>query len=190
LFNLGHGGDKTIPSPGDGLDEARLFGIVLQYLADLADGAVDAVVGIEKGALAPDTLDNLLARNDLSPLLDKKEQNLEWNPLQLEHTTGATEFIGLGIEFDIIPKPDRILVSNELRGQRNSPARRVAVTTCARLATASTSLGLVIKSEGGTAKHVLGILPYFRRIAASSLYSIDCGDMKIKEATYMPLLRS
>jgi hypothetical protein len=37
---------------------------------------------------------------------------------------------------------------------------------------------------------VFGILPYFRRIAASSLYSIGWGDTKIKDATYIPLLRS
>ena len=42
------------PLPVNGLHEARLLRIILQHLANLADGRVDAVVGVEEYILAPD----------------------------------------------------------------------------------------------------------------------------------------
>ena len=43
-----HWGNKTVALSGNGLNEAGLLGVVFESLTDLADGAVDAVVGIEE----------------------------------------------------------------------------------------------------------------------------------------------
>lgn len=62
---------------------ARLVWIVLEYLANLADGAVDAVLGIDKKLIAPDLLGNLLAGRKLAFLLDQNEQDLQGSALEL-----------------------------------------------------------------------------------------------------------
>jgi len=58
--HLNHGCDKTVSLARDSLYKARLLGIVPQHLANLTDSAVNAVIGIEKDALSPDPLNDLL----------------------------------------------------------------------------------------------------------------------------------
>src|SRR5208337_1082143 len=69
---LGYGRDKPVSLAGNGLYEARLIGIVSQHLADLADGAINAVVGIQKDAFAPDTLNDLFPRDHLPSALQQE----------------------------------------------------------------------------------------------------------------------
>jgi hypothetical protein len=83
-----------------------VFGIVLQDLPDLADGAIDTVIGIEGYALSPDSLDDLLARNQLASLLHQQEQEFHGNAFQLEHTVGTTQLVGAQVELKILPEPD------------------------------------------------------------------------------------
>jgi len=52
--------NETISSARNRLDESRFFRVVIQDLTNLADRAVYAVIGIDKNALAPNLLDNLL----------------------------------------------------------------------------------------------------------------------------------
>jgi hypothetical protein len=49
-----------------------LFGIILESLANLSDRAVDAIVGIEKNALAPDLLYDLIPGDEFTFMLDEK----------------------------------------------------------------------------------------------------------------------
>jgi len=67
---LGDRRNKTVTFAGNGLDEPRVFWIVLEHLPDLADGAIDAVIGVKKNSLAPDPLDNFLPADQIAPLLD------------------------------------------------------------------------------------------------------------------------
>src|SRR5271157_5709158 len=50
--NLGYLAYKSVASPCDGLDKARLFGIVLEDLADFPDRSIDCVIGIKEDVLA------------------------------------------------------------------------------------------------------------------------------------------
>src|SRR6185503_7859392 len=99
--NRGH---EAIPSTGNRLNETGLLGIVLEDLADLADGAVDAVVNIEEGGLAPDPLGDLLPADQLSRLFSQEQENVQWDPLQLEQPTPAPELISRAIQLQLIAK--------------------------------------------------------------------------------------
>jgi len=59
----GHRRDEPVSPAGDGLDEVRVLRVVSQHLPDLADRVVNAVIRVEKNALAPDSLDNLIPRD-------------------------------------------------------------------------------------------------------------------------------
>ena len=104
---LGHRRDETISPARDGLYETWPFRIVLQDFPDLADRTVDAVVGVEEYALAPDSLDDVLSTDDLSSLFHQDHKNFHRDALQLELTTGATELIGAEIELEVLPKSKR-----------------------------------------------------------------------------------
>lgn len=90
----------------------RLLRIVLQDLADFADGAVDAVVGIKKNALAPDFLGNFVARDKLTLLLDQDEQDLQGNALQFKGASQVAKFEGSQIDLKILPESDGFLRSS------------------------------------------------------------------------------
>jgi hypothetical protein len=75
--------NESIASARERLHKARLLGIVLQNPTDFADGAVDAVVGVEKDVFAPDPPGNFFAGDELTFLLDQNEQDLQRNALQL-----------------------------------------------------------------------------------------------------------
>jgi hypothetical protein len=88
---------------------ARLLGIVVQYLADFADSAVNAVVGIEKGVLAPDLLGDFFAGDELTFLLDQYKQHLYRNALELKRATVLPEFEGSQIDLEVLTEPNGFL---------------------------------------------------------------------------------
>ena len=64
--------DEPVAPCGYSGDETRRIGIVGQGSSDLSDRSVDAVLAVEEDALAPDALQNFLARNQLSAALDQQ----------------------------------------------------------------------------------------------------------------------
>src|ERR1700731_4190148 len=64
--------DESIAPGRHGNHESWRLGIVAQSLPDLSDRSVDAVLAIDKDALAPDALEDLLARNQLSAALNQQ----------------------------------------------------------------------------------------------------------------------
>ena len=106
--------DETVSLPRDRLYEARLFGIILQDLPNLADRSVDAVVGVEEDILAPDPLNDVFPSDDLSPALNQDRQNLRRNALQFEHATGAAQGASGEIEVEILAKSNQTRNSDRL----------------------------------------------------------------------------
>src|SRR5580704_1968733 len=82
-FLLQDRSNESIASARERLHIARLLRIVLQNLTDFADGAVDAVVGVEKDVFAPDLPGDFFAGDELTFLLDQNEQDLQRNALEL-----------------------------------------------------------------------------------------------------------
>jgi hypothetical protein len=58
-----HGRDEPVPFARDGLNESRLIRVIPEYLPDLTDRTINAVVGVEENTLAPDPLNNLFSRD-------------------------------------------------------------------------------------------------------------------------------
>jgi hypothetical protein len=72
--DLLYGSDKPVSPTGQRLDETRLLRVILEYLANLADGGIDAVVGVEEDIFAPDLFDNLVPADELPALRDQQEK--------------------------------------------------------------------------------------------------------------------
>jgi hypothetical protein len=66
---VSYGRDEPVSPPRNRLHESRLLRIVLQHLPNLADGGIDAVIGIEENILAPDLLDDPVAGDQLPSLI-------------------------------------------------------------------------------------------------------------------------
>jgi hypothetical protein len=58
--------DKAVTHAGHRLDEFRIFGVVAQEVTQLADGGVDAVLGVDEDFAGPKALGNLGAGHKLA----------------------------------------------------------------------------------------------------------------------------
>jgi hypothetical protein len=74
--------DEAITLPGNGLDKPRPFGIIPKGSPDFENGGVDAVLGVDKDALAPETFANLLAGDDVPVAFDQKDEQIHRDPLE------------------------------------------------------------------------------------------------------------
>ena len=81
-FSFYHRCDEAITLPGNGLDKPRPFGIIPKGSPDFENGGVDAVLGVDKDALAPETFANLLAGNDVPVSFDQKDEQVHRDPLE------------------------------------------------------------------------------------------------------------
>jgi hypothetical protein len=97
---------EAIPPSGNGLNETRLLRIVLQHLPDLAHCAIDAVVHIQVGALAPDPLRNLLPGDQVARALGEQEQDVQRDALELQGTTSPPELIGRAVKLQVLAEAD------------------------------------------------------------------------------------
>jgi hypothetical protein len=89
FFGKNNRRNESIPSSGHGLDKPRGFRVVLQDLANLADRTPDAVVGIKKSASPPDSGNDFVARDSLTPALDEQNHDLQRDTLDLQHAIAA-----------------------------------------------------------------------------------------------------
>ena len=71
-----HGGGKAVSLSDYGFYEARLLGVVAEGGAHFADSDVDAVLDIEENVLAPETLGNLVAGDQLTVPLEQEDEQL------------------------------------------------------------------------------------------------------------------
>jgi hypothetical protein len=108
--------DEAIAEAGDGLDEARVIGVVVEGVADLADRAVDAVVGVGEDALAPDLLHDLLAAHQLAGLLREKQQDLHRDALEPQRAAGAAQLPCPRVELEAIAEANRRVVRLRVQG--------------------------------------------------------------------------
>jgi hypothetical protein len=92
--------DEPVAFAGDRLDETRLLRIVPQDQAELPDRGVDTVVHVNENFRAPDSFDDLLARDELSPPFDQHEEQFHRDALEFESAAGATELVGAEVELE------------------------------------------------------------------------------------------
>jgi hypothetical protein len=104
--------NEAVSLAGYSLYEPGLLGIILQHLPNFADGAVDAVIGVEENSVAPDSLDDLFARDQLTALLDQEEQDFHRDAFQPEPSIGAAQFVGAQVELEVVAESDPIFGSD------------------------------------------------------------------------------
>ena len=76
------GCDEAVAHAGDGLDELGIFGVVAEKMAELADGGVDAVLGVDEDFAGPEALGDLGAGDELA--LPGGEQDEQLHRLALD----------------------------------------------------------------------------------------------------------
>jgi hypothetical protein len=99
--------------------------MIAENLAYFSNGSINAVVSIEKSVLAPDPLDDLLARDQLVSMLEQECQDLHRNALKFERTSRAAELISLQVELELSPKANRSLNPDCPRYQVAPPTRNL-----------------------------------------------------------------
>jgi hypothetical protein len=89
-----------VPFAADRLDEAGLIGIILQGLSEVADSGVDAGLGVDEDVLAPETVDDFLAGDDVGVFFGEKRQQLHRNTFELQHQTVAPQLEARAVELE------------------------------------------------------------------------------------------
>ena len=95
-----HAPDEPIPAARNGLDERRLVGIVTERGAQPLDRRIEAVLEIDEGPLGPQTLTQLLPRDDFARLLEHEPQDLERLFLQAHAHTAAAQLARAHIQLE------------------------------------------------------------------------------------------
>jgi hypothetical protein len=73
----------------------------MQYVADLPNRGVDAVIRVEKDVLAPDSLDHIFAGDKLSGSLGQQEKQVKRNALNPHGASLAAALVGTPIQLEI-----------------------------------------------------------------------------------------
>jgi len=73
IFDVGDRCDEPVSFARHRLHKTRLVGIVLQRLPDLANRCIDPVFGIYKNIIAPETLNDLLPRDQVAVLFQQQD---------------------------------------------------------------------------------------------------------------------
>src|ERR1700745_1675548 len=84
--------EEAISTLGNGLDVARVLGIIAQRLPQFANGDTEAAVEVDKRILAPDAMASIVAGAHLSSVFKKNTQKPEGLLLQLHPIPVFQEF--------------------------------------------------------------------------------------------------
>ena len=93
--------DETISHARHCLDELRIFGVVAENVAELADGCVDAVFGIDENLTGPEVLRDLGASDELVLAGDQQDKELHRLALKTKRVAVAEQLKGSAIEAEI-----------------------------------------------------------------------------------------
>ncbi len=95
-----NGSDEAVSSPRQSFHKTRALGRVSQYLADLLDGGVDAVLEVYESVGRPEPFLNLFSGDHLSRAFEKHRQDLKWLACQLEFQPALVQIAGakIGLE--------------------------------------------------------------------------------------------
>jgi hypothetical protein len=97
----GDGRDETIAHARYGLDELRILRIVAEEMAELADGGVDAMFGIDEDFAGPEALRDFSAGDKLTLARGEQDQELHWLALETYRVAVVEQFEGSAVEAKI-----------------------------------------------------------------------------------------
>src|SRR5216683_636768 len=70
-------------------------------MPELADRGVDAVIGVDEDAPAPDALEDLLARHELAATLDQQEKQIERDAFEMYDAPRMAELVSAPIQLEV-----------------------------------------------------------------------------------------
>ena len=106
-FDAGNGRDKAVAHAGDGLDKLGIFGIVAESVAELADGGVYAVLGIDEDFAGPEPLGDFSPVDELILMGREQDKQLHGLALDAKSVAVAGEFESAAVELKISELIDR-----------------------------------------------------------------------------------
>lgn len=95
-------GNEAVTLTRNRLDEARFFGIIPERKANLADGGVDSMLGVNKNILAPEALDDFISRDEIPIFAREQDEQLHGDLFQLDRTTGTEKFKTVAVEGELV----------------------------------------------------------------------------------------
>jgi len=105
--------------------EFRFFGVILQQVAELANGGVDAVLGIDKDLAGPEVLGNLCASDKLTLARDKEDEQLHRLALDGQRMAAAEELESSAVELKLAELKDTTSRDiGDVSGQGTSSMRK------------------------------------------------------------------
>jgi hypothetical protein len=94
------GRDEAVAAPADGLDVARRRRAVAECSAQAIHSVVQAVVEIDERAEGPETLAQLVARDEDARTLDEGFEQTQWLVLQADLCLVFPQFGGIAIQLE------------------------------------------------------------------------------------------
>lgn len=79
-----YGPDEAVAAAGDGMNEARVIGIITEDLADLSDGGIDAVLCIDEDFDAPEACGDFTTSDNIAFAGSEEDQQFHGLVLQPE----------------------------------------------------------------------------------------------------------
>jgi hypothetical protein len=98
--------DEPVAFSHHRLDEARFLGIIAQHLTYLANGGVDAVLGVDEDFGAPEPLHNFCSGDEVSVSGRQENQQLHRLPFQPQAASGPVECEMAGIQLEFAELED------------------------------------------------------------------------------------
>src|SRR5215813_8752858 len=94
---LASGVNKSISLTRHRQYEFGVLGIISERLSDFANCRVDAVLGVNKNILAPQTLDDFLPGDKIPIFAGEQDEQLHRDLFQFDGTAGAEEFVTVAV---------------------------------------------------------------------------------------------
>ena len=99
--------DEAVADAGEGLDEARLRRVVAEDGPEPLHHRVDAVLEVDRGAVGPQPLADVLAGDDVAGAIEHQRQQLERLFLQPDGIGAATHLAQAHVDLDATELHDR-----------------------------------------------------------------------------------
>jgi hypothetical protein len=91
---LFYGGEESVATAGEGLDEAGVAGGVTEGFADAVDGGVEPVLVVDEGTVGPEGAADFLACEQSAGAVEEQEEYLEGLGVELDADSLAAELAG------------------------------------------------------------------------------------------------
>jgi hypothetical protein len=114
--NSGDGGDETVTPADDGLDKLRIVGIVAEQVAELTDGGIDAVLGIDEDFARPEPIGDFAASDELTFPGGEQDEQLHRLALDAQGAAVAEQLERPAVEPEVTELIDKTAQGTLLRG--------------------------------------------------------------------------